>query len=59
MTRNELEELTRKIGRLDNEKRQFVNGLVTGLEIKESGQKKNLQKEGAQDEQPGQSSDNK
>ena len=59
MTRNELEELTRKIGRLDNEKRQFVNGLVTGLEIKESGQKRSLQKEGAQDEQPSQSSDNK
>lgn len=59
MTRNELEELTKKIGRLDNEKRQFVNGLVTGLEIKESGAKQATQKEGAQDEQPGQSSDNK
>ena len=59
MTRNELEELTRKIGRLDNEKRQFVNGLVTGLEIKESGQKRILQKEGSQDEQSDQSLDNK
>ena len=59
MTRNELEELTRKIGRLDNEKRQFVNGLVTGLEIKESGQKRILQKEGSQDEQFDQSPDNK
>lgn len=59
MTRNELEELTRKIGRLDNEKRQFVNGLVTGLEIKESGQKRTLQKEGTRDEQSDQSPDNK
>lgn len=59
MTRNELEELTRKIGRLDNEKRQFVNGLITGLEIKESGQKRILQKEGSQDEQSDQSPDNK
>lgn len=59
MTRNELEELTRKIGRLDNGQRQFVNGLVTGLEIKESSQKETLQKEGAQDEQSDQSPDNK
>lgn len=59
MTRNELEELTRKIGRLDNEKRQFVNGLVTGLEIKESGQKQILQKEETKDDRSDQPSDNK
>lgn len=58
MTKNELKELTRKIGRLDNEKRQFVNGLVTGLEIKESGQKKTLQKEETQDERSDHSPDN-
>ncbi len=59
MTRNELEELTKKIGRLDNEKRQFVNGLVTGLEIKESGTKQASQKEETQDERSDQPSDNK
>lgn len=59
MTRNELKELTKKIGRLDNEKRQFVNGLVTGLEIKESGTKQASQKEEAKDEQSDQSPDNK
>lgn len=35
---NDLKDITNKLVKLDHSKRQFINGLITGLEISESDQ---------------------
>lgn len=35
---NDLRDITNKLVKLDHSKRQFINGLITGLEISESDQ---------------------
>lgn len=35
---NDLKDLTKKLVKLDSSKRQFINGLITGLEISEADQ---------------------
>lgn len=38
MTKDQLRDLTQKLKKLDREKIQFVNGLLTGLEVKEQNE---------------------
>lgn len=35
---NDLKDITKKLVKLDSSKRQFINGLITGLEISEADQ---------------------
>lgn len=35
---NDLKNITKKLVKLDSSKRQFINGLITGLEISEADQ---------------------
>ena len=35
---NDLKDITKKLVKLDSSKRQFLNGLITGLEISEADQ---------------------
>lgn len=35
---NDLKDITKKLVKLDSSKRQFINGLITGLEISEAEQ---------------------
>lgn len=39
---NDLKDITNKLVRLDPNKRQFINGLITGLEISEAEQNQNI-----------------
>jgi len=42
MTKDQLMDLTKKLKKLDREKMQFVNGLLTGLEVKEANDSKEV-----------------